>query len=136
MRLLLDTHVLIALARRELSLLGPSIAAAVAAQENILFASAASLWEIAIKTRLKKIDPGLALDDLPDFLEAVGLNLLAINHRHAVWSLDPEPRTRDPFDRLLLAQCAIEDLRIVTVDRALRDHPLAWSAAPRLKRDK
>ena len=131
MRLLLDTHVLIALARRELSPLGASVAALLAAQENVLFASAASLWEIAIKTRLGKIDPGLALDELPDFLEAIGLNLLSINHRHAVWSLDPEPATRDPFDRLLLAQCAVEDLRIVTVDRALRSHPLAWSAVRR-----
>jgi PIN domain nuclease of toxin-antitoxin system len=131
MRLLLDTHVLIALARRELSSLGASIAAALAAEENVLFASAASLWEIAIKARLRKIDPGLALDDLPDFFEAIGLNLLAINHRHAVLSLEPEPATRDPFDRLLLAQCAVEELRIVTIDRALRDHPLAWSAASR-----
>ena len=33
--------------------------------------------------------------------------------------------TRDPFDRLLLAQCAIEGRRLVTIDAALRDHPLA-----------
>ena len=105
--------------------------AAVTAQENVLFASAASLWEIAIKARLGKIDPGLALNDLPEYLEEIGLNLLVINHRHAVWPLDPEPVTRDPFDRLLLAQCAVEDLRFVTVDRALRSHPLAWSAVAR-----
>ena len=40
--------------------------------------------------------------------------------------LDPEPPTRDPFDRLLLAQCAVDNLRLVTVDRALAGHPLAW----------
>lgn len=89
------------------------------------------MWEIAIKIRLGQMDPGLDLDDLPNFLEAIGLNLLAIMHRHAVWSLDPEPATRDPFDRLLLAQCAAEDMRLVTVDQALRGHPLAWSAARR-----
>lgn len=131
MRLLLDTHVLVALARGELSPLGSSVAASVADQENVLFVSAAGLWEIAIKARLGKIDPGLALDDLPDFFETMGLNLLAITHRHAVWSLDPEPGTRDPFDRLLLAQCAAEDLRLVTIDRALRNHPLAWSTGRR-----
>ena len=32
--------------------------------------------------------------------------------------------TRDPFDRLLLAQCSIEELRLVTVDRALTSHAL------------
>jgi len=131
MRLLLDTHILIALARRELSQLDTRMAATVTSQENVLFASAASLWEIAIKTRLRKIDPGLALDDLPDYLEEIGLNLLVINHRHAVRSLDPEPATRDPFDRLLLAQCAVEGLRLITLDRALSSHPLAWSGVKR-----
>ena len=103
MRLLLDTNVLIALARRELSRMEAQLAAAVSAHDNVLFASAASFWEIAIKTRLGKVDPGLPLDDLADYLQEIGLNLLAINHRHAITTVDPEPATRDPFDRLLLA---------------------------------
>ena len=127
MRLLLDTHVLIVLARRELAKLGRSVASMLASPENVAFASAASLWEIAIKTRLGKIDPGLPLDELPDYLHEIGLNLLVINRRHVVTTLDPEPATRDPFDRLLLAQCAVEQLRLVTLDRILRRHPLAWS---------
>jgi len=127
MRLLLDTNILIILARRELAKLTGSMASAVASTENVAFASAASLWEIAIKARLGKIDPGLPLDDLPDYLQEIGLNLLVINHRHAVRSLDPEPQTRDPFDRLLLAQCAVEQLHLVTLDRVLSRHPLAWS---------
>ena len=128
MRLLLDTQILIALARRELPHLAPAIVAAVNAQDNVLFASAASSWEIAIKTRLKKINPGIDLNDLPAYWEAIGLNLLVIGHSHVVQPVHPEPPTRDPFDRLLLAQCTVEDLRLVTLDRALRDHPLAYSA--------
>ena len=126
MRLLLDTQILIALARGDLARLDARTASTVTSHENVLFASAASLWEIAIKTRLGKIDPGLALDDLPDYLAEIGLNLLAIDHRHAVKSIDPEPATRDPFDRLLLAQCAVEQLHLVTRDRMLVNHPLAW----------
>ena len=126
MRFLLDTSVLIVLARRELHKLDARIVTAVLAPENLSFASAASLWEIAIKTRLGKLDPGLALDDLPDYFEAIGLNSLVINHRHGVKSLVPEPAIRDPFDRLLLAQCAVEDLRLVTIDRTLSVHPLSW----------
>ena len=127
MRLLLDTHILIALARRELSILDAGIAASLTSADNVLFASAASLWEIAIKSRLGKVDAGLALEDLPVYLEEIGLNLLAVNHWHAVRRVDPAPATRDPFDRLLLAQCAVENLRLVTLDRALRAHPLAWA---------
>jgi PIN domain nuclease of toxin-antitoxin system len=131
MRLLFDTHILIILARRELDRLSGSMALAVTSTENVAFASAASLWEIAIKTRLGKIEPGLPLEELPDYLQEIGLNLLVVNHRHAVRSLDPEPATRDPFDRLLLAQCAVEQLRLVTIDRVLSRHPLAWADANR-----
>lgn len=127
MRLLFDTNILIILARRELDRLSGSMASAVTSADNVAFASAASLWEIAIKMRLRKIEPGLPLDLLPDYLQEIGLNLLVINHRHAVTSLDPEPATRDPFDRLLLVQCAVEQLRLVTLDRVLGRHPLAWS---------
>lgn len=131
MRLLFDTNILIILARRELGRLSGDMAATVTSNENVAFASAASLWEIAIKMRLGKIKPGLPLDDLPDYLREIGLNLLVVNHRHAVRSVDPEPATRDPFDRLLLAQCAAEQLRLVTLDRVLGRHPLAWSEASR-----
>ena len=40
-------------------------------------------------------------------------------------TVEPEPLTRDPFDRLLLAQCQIEGLRLVTIDRALVSHAMA-----------
>ena len=126
MRFLLDTNILIALARRTLSDIDPKIDSALLAPENISFASAASFWEIAIKTRLGKLKPGVPLDQMAGYYQAMGLNLLAIDHRHAVTSIEPEPATRDPFDRLLLAQCKVENLRLVTIDRALSVHPLAW----------
>ena len=57
MRFLLDTNVLIIFARHELHKLDARIVTAVLSPENLSFASAASLWEIAIKTRLGKLDP-------------------------------------------------------------------------------
>ena len=59
------------------------------------------------------------------YFEALGLAILAIELNHVIASADPEPETRDPFDRLLLAQCQVENLRLVTVDRALVNHRLA-----------
>lgn len=126
MRLLLDTHILVALTRPHRRELTSEIIAVLAAPANESFVSAASLWEIAIKSRLKKLDVDVPLDDLADFFQAIDMGLLAIDHRHAVWALDPEPRTRDPFDRMLLAQCAVENMKLVTEDRALSTHPLAW----------
>ena len=40
-------------------------------------------------------------------------------------SVDPDPETKDPFDRMLLAQCAVENLALMTFDGALKGHPLA-----------
>lgn len=129
MRLLLDTNILIALANRTLIGRAPRIATLVASPDSRSLVSAASLWEIAIKVRLGKLDVGVDLDELPGYVEAIGLGVLAIDGRHAVAALDPEPATRDPFDRLLLAQCAVEGLRLVTLDRALSIHPLVCRSA-------
>jgi PIN domain nuclease of toxin-antitoxin system len=129
MRLLLDTTLLVDLSRNELHRREFRIRDAVLSSDNICFASAAGLWEIAIKTRLGKLDPTRPLAELPEYFEAIGLRLLAVDHRHAVTSVDPQPPTRDPFDRLLLAQCVVEELRLVTLDRALVEHPLAWRAS-------
>ncbi len=85
----------------------------------------ASLWEIAIKWRLGKLQLSGDLERLPDILTSGGLEIIPINERHVLVTVQPEPMTRDPFDRLLLAQCSVEELRLVTVDRALISHTLA-----------
>lgn len=128
MRVLLDTNVLIALVDGRLRELGETIRDVVTDSQSVVYASVASLWEIAIKVRLGKLALGMSPKLLPRLFEAVGLHLVAINHHHVLTVAEPEPATRDPFDRLLLAQCLVEDLRLVTIDRALLTHPLAWRA--------
>ena len=56
----------------------------------------------------------------------LGYALLPIIAAHTVSEVDPWPDTNDPFDRLLLAVCRVEGLRLVTRDRRLAGHPLAW----------
>jgi len=68
----------------------------------------------------------MALADVPANVKSGGLEILAIEVAHVLHAVDPEPPTRDPFDRLLLAQCHVEGLKLVTVDRALVDHPPAF----------
>jgi PIN domain nuclease of toxin-antitoxin system len=130
MRLLLDTHVALSLLRRAFAQQYPDIARHLADPSTAGFVSVASLWEAAIKTRLGKLDPGMPLEDIATYLDTVGLSILPIEARHVIVSADPETHTRDPFDRLLLAQCHVENLRLVTVDRALLEHPLALKIGP------
>lgn len=125
MRLLLDTHVALGLLRQASPSPFPDIMRRLADPSTESFVSVASLWEIAIKTRLGKLDSGIALEDIAGYLEAVGLSILPIEARHVIIAAEPEPDTRDPFDRLLLAQCQVENLKLVTIDRQLLAHPLA-----------
>ena len=88
--------------------------------------SVATLWEIGIKVRLGKLPLQIRLDQLPEALRSYGLQLLSIQASHVLAEVEPQPATRDPFDRLLLAQCLVENMRLVTLDRVLAAHPLAW----------
>ena len=90
------------------------------------YVSAASLWEIAIKTRLRKLDILVPLERLPEVLESYAIEIVGITARHALAEAGPQPLTRDPFDRMLLAQCRLEEFRLVTIDRVLAEHPLTW----------
>ena len=128
MRLLLDTNIIVPLARRELERVSAPAHLLLSAGLNEVFVSAASLWEIAIKVRIGKLDTMLALERLGDFCMGLGHSLLSVTPEHAVAELDNETSTRDSFDRLLLAQCQVEGMRLVTLDRALARHPLAWRA--------
>jgi PIN domain nuclease of toxin-antitoxin system len=128
-RLLLDTQILIALIEERSERLAPHVVSALLAPNASFCVSVASLWEISIKTRLGKLRLAIELELLPELVEALGLELVAILAPHVLAAVDPEPPTRDPFDRLLLAQCAVEGARLVTIDRALVDHPIAFTSA-------
>jgi len=124
LRLLVDTHVLLGLfdPPRE------SFAAELAGGESspALFVSVASLWEIAIKVRQGKLGLAVPVSDLEVEVERFGCTLLPVAAAHATAEVAPWPATNDPFDRLLLAVCVVERLRLVTRDSKLVSHPLAW----------
>lgn len=128
MLLLLDTHILIPLIEGERSRIPTFILKELEKEQNSLMASVASLWEIAIKTRLGKLTMAIRVAHIPSELTGMEIDVLTIDERHVLAELDPDPPTGDPFDRLLLAQCQVENMKLVTIDRALANHPLAWSA--------
>jgi len=125
MRLLLDTHILLALIEKRTDTFAPGVQRLLAEPAGEFHVSVASLWEIAIKSRLGKLQLKPSLKTLPDLILGLGIELVPINEHHALAAVEPEPLTRDPFDRMLLAQCQLEDLRLVTIDRALVAHPMA-----------
>jgi PIN domain nuclease of toxin-antitoxin system len=124
-KLLLDTHIFLALIGDGAADLPAPIASLLRDGGSEHHLSAASLWEIAIKCRLGKLRLSICLGALPELLDGLGVKTVAIDERHALASVEPAPKTRDPFDRMLLAQCQVEGFRLLTIDRALASHPLA-----------
>jgi PIN domain nuclease of toxin-antitoxin system len=128
MRLLLDTHIVLAIVNDDVDTLPKKITVLLYEGSNELLVSAASLWEIAIKFRLGKLRVESGLAHLGQTCSAFGLQHLQVEASHVTANVEPWPATRDPFDRLLLAQAQVEGLLLVTLDHALVDHPLTWKA--------
>ena len=117
-RLLLDTHLLLWWLADD-----PRLSAAaveqIRAPDAEVFISHASLWELAIKTSLGRVQ--VDLTELERQVSALGFRWLPIRTSHllAVATLETDGLHRDPFDRLLVCQSRVEPLRLLTVDRQL-----------------
>jgi PIN domain nuclease of toxin-antitoxin system len=117
LRLLLDTHTLLWLFSGNPSL-SRSAYDVVANSDNQVLVSAVSAWEIATKVRLGKLPSGVdLLQNFGDYLVRVGFEQVAISVDHGVRAgLFPEHH-KDPFDRMLAAQCQAESIPIVSNDK-------------------
>lgn len=115
MRLLLDTHIFL-WAVSGSSLLKPAVRGLIESADEV-YLSAASVWEVAIKARLGKIDADPR--ELAAAIDASGFLELPVSAAHAAEVATLELHHNDPFDRLLIAQALVEPLRLVTADEVL-----------------
>ena len=115
MRLLLDTHVFLWAVAGSARLKPAHRRLSESADE--VQVSAASIWEVAIKVRLGKVEA-----DPQALVEAIGASgflPLAVKPAHAAAVTSLPDHHKDPFDRLLVAQALTEPLRLLTADAAL-----------------
>jgi PIN domain nuclease of toxin-antitoxin system len=93
--------------------------------EHDLYFSAASVWEIAIKTSIGRMDlkgpPNIVV---PRETQRQGLLPLQVTYTHALAVYDLPRFHGDPFDRLLVAQARCEGLSLMTSDRELGKYPV------------
>lgn len=118
MRLLLDTHTLIWWDNDQL----PRRVTAAIQAADVVFVSAVTAWEIAIKSALGKL---VARATVEEVAADYGFSSLPISIGHADAVRGLAPHHRDPFDRLLIAQAQTEDLTIVTRDPAFKLYEVA-----------
>lgn len=118
--LLLDTHALIWFALGDTTRMPQATAKLIQDPRNEVFVSAASVWEIATKSRLGKLTGVEDIVERPSYyvseLAMVGLPI-TLDHAGRAGLFEAEHR--DPFDRILAAQSQLEDLALVSVDDAL-----------------
>jgi PIN domain nuclease of toxin-antitoxin system len=112
MNLLLDTHVLLWALSND-ARLSKEARQAIEDGRNLVFVSAATAWEIAIKKSLGKLR---APDNYLEALERYRFTPLDITSEHALAVEHLPPHHQDPFDRLLVAQAMLEKLTIITHD--------------------
>jgi PIN domain nuclease of toxin-antitoxin system len=130
MRLLLDTHVLL-WSLADPGRLPGSAREAIEAGENEVLFSAASIWEIAIKSQVLRAEFGVEATSIIHAARETRFTELAISAEHAAAVAALPQHHKDPFDRLLIAQALTEPARFVTADKALTAYSkdLVWLLA-------
>jgi PIN domain nuclease of toxin-antitoxin system len=118
MRLLLDTHIVCWNYYEPKRV--PEEARRLIIQADAVFISSASIWEIAIKSRLGKIDADP--HKIVRLIGAAGFRELPVFSRHSLLVADLPLLHSDPFDRLLVAQAMSEPLHLLTVDAQLKQY--------------
>lgn len=115
MRLLIDTHILIWFLEGS-NLLSKPRRQIIAAPQNYIFVSIASLWEIAIKISLGKLTLTKPLADVIKQIAVENIEILSIAPEHTLQVSVLPFHHRDPFDRIIIAQAQVENLPTMTAD--------------------
>lgn len=115
MRLLLDTHVLLWWFN-EPEVLSAEAVEAITDEANVVYVSAATIWEAGIKQALGKLR---GADDLVGRVRDQRLDELPVELAHAATAAALPPHHADPFDRMLVGQARCEGLTLVTRDSRL-----------------
>ena len=128
MNLLLDSHVFLWLMNEPERVPGQVLTMCENA-ENTLYLSVASVWELQIKHALGKLIMRQPLKVILDEQQqSNSMEILPIKLTHQLRLADLPRIHNDPFDRLLIAQAVVEDMRLISADRVFSDYPvrLVW----------
>ncbi len=115
MKILIDTHAFIWFAEDD-SQLDETMKRLIEKPANDIFLSIASIWEMAIKMQLKKLNLDKSIEDIIDLVTLNGFEFLPILPNHIIKLTTLDFNHRDPFDRIIIAQGLYENLKIMSRD--------------------
>jgi PIN domain nuclease of toxin-antitoxin system len=123
MTYLIDTHILIW--RISSDPLLPSLyAREINNPINTIVISKASLWEIAIKVSLQKLEMSISFLELENYLVKKNIAILDFGHQAMNQLITLPQHHRDPFDRLIICQAITNNLTIITDDKKFKLYPV------------
>lgn len=122
MRLLLDTHVWLAMIGQS-DRLDANTRAILIDESNDLYLSTVAVWEIGVKHAAGMLKfTGKPSAQLPTYLKRSGVQPLVVTVEHALRAADLPMHHRDPFDRLMIAQAQEDELTLATTNRRLASY--------------
>ena len=90
------------------------------------FISVTSLWEIAIKSNIGKLNMRLSFHDFLDVIESSELSILPIENNHLKGLFKLPFIHKDPFDRLLISTAIAEKMKLITIDENIQKYDVPW----------
>ena len=127
MNLLLDTHALIWFLEGD-SQLSQTAKSQISNPDNVCFISQATLWEMAIKLSIGKLEMKNSYQDLPKLIWENGIEILTIEFEHFEYIINLPFFHKDPFDRIIISQSIVEKMPLISIDSYFKDYPvdLIW----------
>ena len=128
MKYLMDTHAFLWFVSDD-NRLSSKAKSIIKNNNNEIYFSAASAWEISIKSKLGRMKLG---EDLGSFiieqLAANSFGPLAITISHALYTEKLPQIHKDPFDRMMISQSKVENMVLITGDKKIREYKVstAW----------
>lgn len=122
---LLDTQAVI-WALENNSQLPKSIRETIDDPDNRITITIVSLWEIAIKRSINKLELNYDLEDIQDQITNKQITILPITVEHLtrVERMDFVAKHKDPFDRLIISQAIVEDMVLISNDPHFKNYPV------------
>ena len=117
MRLLLDTHIFLWFINDDPNL--STKAANMIEVADEVYISSISIWEIAIKKKIGKLNIKVSMQKIADMIQENDFQALPLTVAHTLYTLKLNDFQQDPFDRILIAQAMAEPLTLLTADKQL-----------------
>ena len=120
---LLDTHTFIWFINGD-NELSKNARELIEADDSVNFISIASIWEIAIKISLGKLQLNTSFEEIDRQIDNNGFELLPITFEHTLLLSKLPFHHRDPFDRMIIAQSIANRLTVISKDDNLKNYTI------------